>query len=138
MNIQKWLTVAILALAGFGTAKAQVVVANSSVKISEISKADLHDIFIGASNAYKDGSHAVPVTLQKGPVQEKFLKDRLGMSEMQFGREWRKLIFAGQALMPRSFETEAALVEYIASVPGAIGYVGTTSDVKKVKILAVK
>ena len=38
-------------------ARAQLVIANSSVKSSDVSKSDLRDVFTGASSSFKDGSH---------------------------------------------------------------------------------
>jgi hypothetical protein len=40
--------------------------------------------------------------------------------------------------VPQSFDTDAALIERIASVPGAIGYVGKLTSHEKVKELTVK
>jgi len=40
--------------------------------------------------------------------------------------------------MPKSFPTEAALIEYVASVPGAIGYVAAPVEHENVKSIPVK
>ncbi len=129
---------AIWALLGWGGVHAQVIVANPGLKLAELSKSDCRDIFTGVSSNYKDGSHAVPVTLRSGPVQEAFLKNYLGKSDAAFRATWRAVVFAGQGMMPKSFDTEAALIDYVASVPGAIGYVGASTDHEKVKVIAVK
>jgi hypothetical protein len=78
------LSVAIWTLLALGTARAQEIVVNPAVKISEISKSDLRDIFTGASRNYKDGSRAVPVTLKNGPAHEAFLKNYIGKSDPAF------------------------------------------------------
>ena len=121
-------------------AKAQdaVVVANSGVKATEVSSDDLRDVFTGAKSSLKDGSHVTPVTLKGGAEHEAFLKKYVGKSDSAFRAGWRSLVFTGQASMPKTFDTDAALIDYVAATPGAIGYVsaGAANDI--VKTLAVK
>ncbi len=138
MRIGLLLSIVIWSLFGLVAAQAQVIVANHGVKIAEISKSDLRDIFTGDSSNFKDGSRAVPVTLKAGPVHEAFLKKYVGKSDMEFRRDWRKLLFAGQGIMPQSFDSEAALIDYIASMPGAIGYIDDSVSHEKLKSLILK
>lgn len=121
-------------------AKAQeaVIVANPSVKAADVSSDDLRDVFTGAKSSLKDGSHVTPVTLKAGASHEAFLKKYVGKSDSAFRAGWRSLVFTGQAAMPKTFDTEAALVDYVAATPGAIGYVGKDAANDKVKTLEVK
>jgi len=128
-----------LALAS-AVARAQeaVVVANNGVKAADISSDDVRDVFTGTKSALKDGSRVTPVTLKGGASHEAFLKKYVGKSDSAFRAGWRSLVFTGQAAMPKTFDTEAALLDYVAATPGAIGYVGKEADQSKVKTLAVK
>jgi ABC-type phosphate transport system substrate-binding protein len=126
---------------GCGIAKAQevAVVANKSVKASDVSADELRDIFTGDKTSLKDGTHAVPVTLKGGAAHEAFLKKYVGKSDAAFRAAWRSLVFTGQGAMPKTFDTDAAALEYIASTPGAIGYVSAgAANHEGVKILAVR
>jgi len=113
-----------------------VLVANEGVQISEITDTDLRAIFIGTKTRFADGSHAVPVTLKGGAVHEVFLKNHLGESLEEFRSQWRKVVFTGQGGMPKAFDSESALIEYVAATPGAIGYVSRISSQQRVKSLA--
>jgi ABC-type phosphate transport system substrate-binding protein len=116
-----------------------VLVANKSVKISEITNADLRAIFMGTKTRFADGSHAVPVTLKGGPAHEVFLKNYVGEDPEEFRSQWRKVVFTGQGAMPKAFDSESALIEYVAATPGALGYVSRFSSQDGVKFLvAVK
>lgn len=121
-----------------GILQAQVIVANNNVKISEIKKSDVHDIFTGASNTFGNGARAVPATLKSGPIHDEFLKEFIGKNDTAFRAAWRALVFSGQGTMPQSFDTEAELLDYVASKPGAIGYVGPSTTSDKVKTLPIK
>jgi len=125
-------------LFGLFPAKAQIVIVNSSVRVTEISKSDLSDIFTGGSTHFKDGSHAIPVTLKSGPTHESFLKEYIGRPEKLFRGSWMALVFAGQANMPEAFNTEAELLRFIESKPGAIGYIGKPEESAKIRVLTVK
>ena len=120
-------------------AQAQVIViANNSVKATEVSKSDLRDVFTGAATELKDGSRVVPILLKAGTVHEEFLQVYIGKNDTAYRAGWRSLVFSGQATMPKSLDSEAAVVEYVAHTAGAIGYIGKATPHEGVKVLAVR
>jgi ABC-type phosphate transport system substrate-binding protein len=120
-------------------AKAQVVIiANPSVKSADVAKADLRDVFSGAASSLKDGSHVTPVLLKQGSAHEEFLSEYVGKNDTAFRASWRSLIFSGQATMPKSLDSEAAIVEFVAHNAGAIGYIGKATPHEGVKVLTVR
>jgi ABC-type phosphate transport system substrate-binding protein len=128
-----------LALGGGSAARAQmIVIANSSVKASEVSADELRDVFNGDKSALKDGSKVTPVTLKGGAIHEAFLKQCVGKSDAAFRTSWRSLVFSGQGSMPKTEDSEAAMVDYVAATPGAVGYIGKETPHDKVKVLALK
>ena len=118
--------------------KAQVIViANPSVKASEVSKNDLKDVFTGSSTSL-GGSNVVPILMKAGTAHEEFLQAYIGKNDTAYRAGWRSLVFSGQATMPKSLEGDAAVVEFVAHNPGAVGYIGKASPHEGVKVLAVK
>lgn len=140
--MNKYLLTAILVLGSLVlVAKAQaqaIVIANSSVKSSEVSKSDLREVFTGAASSLKDGSHVTPVLLKSGAANDEFLSAYIGKNDTAFKASWRSLVFSGQASMPKSLESEAAMVEYVAHTAGAVGYIGKATPHEGVKVLSVK
>ena len=126
-----------LALATRAQAQA-IVIANPSVKSADVSKSDLRDVFTGAASSLKDGSHVTPVLLKAGAVHDEFLSAYVGKNDSAFRAGWRSLVFSGQASMPKSLDSEAAVVEFVAHNPGAIGYIGKATPHEGVKVIAVK
>jgi ABC-type phosphate transport system substrate-binding protein len=137
-----WLIVSLAFIAcSFPTAEAQDVlfVVNKDVHISEIKASDLRAIFTGEKTRFADGSHAVPVVLKGGPVHEVFVQNYCGESPNEFRAQWRKAVFTGQGSMPKTFDSEAALIAYVAETSGAIGYVSHFAPNDKVKqLIALK
>ena len=119
-------------------AKAQVIViANPSVKASEVSKNDLKDVFTGESTSL-GGANVVPILLKAGTAHEEFLQAYIGKNDTAYRAGWRSLVFSGQGSMPKTLDGDVAVVEFVAHNPGAIGYIGKATPHEGVKILAVK
>jgi ABC-type phosphate transport system substrate-binding protein len=119
--------------------QAQVmVIANQSVKATEIAKNDLRDVFTGNATTLKDGSQVVPILLKGGPAHEEFLLVYIGKNDAAYRATWRSLVFAGQATMPKTVDGDTDVVDFVAHTPGAIGYIGKSSPHEGVKVLAVR
>src|SRR5258708_11044424 len=123
MNLTRWpiLLLGFVSCCSAANAQDVVMIANKSVHIVEIGDADRRAIFTGDKTGFADGCHAVPVTLKGGPVHEVFLKNHVGDSPDEFRARWRKAVFTGQGAMPRAFDSESALIEYVSITPGALG-----------------
>jgi ABC-type phosphate transport system substrate-binding protein len=120
-------------------AQAQVIViANPGVKATDISKNDLKDVFTGAATALPGGGNVVPILLKAGTVHEEFLQAYIGKNDTAYRAGWRSLVFSGQASMPKSLDTDSAVVEFVAHNNGAIGYIGKATAHEGVKVLVVK
>ncbi len=119
-------------------AKAQVIViANSSVKVSEVSKSDLVDVFTGASTSLK-GNHVTPVLLVESVHHELFLRTYISKSNGPFQSGWKSLVFSGQASMPKSLPNDTAVVEFVKSNQGAIGYIDNGTPHSGANVITVK
>ena len=113
-----------------------IVIANPGVKTSEVSKNDLKDVFTGSSTSLGGGS-VVPILLKAGAAHEAFLQAYIGKNDTAYRAGWRSLVFSGQASMPKSLDSDAAVVEFVAHNAGAIGYISKATPHEGVKVLAV-
>ena len=115
-----------------------VVVANASVSAREVKSEELREIFLGERRTLANGSKISPVFLKNGPAHQSFLDAYVGKSDGAFRAGWMRLVFTGKGSLPRTFDTEAEVLEYVAATPGTIGYVRSFTARANVKILAVK
>jgi ABC-type phosphate transport system substrate-binding protein len=130
-----------LAIACIFAARVQaqvIVIANPGVKATEVTKNDLRDVFTGAATALPGGGNVVPVLLKAGTVHEEFLQVYIGKNDTSYRAGWRSLVFSGQASMPKSLDTDAAVVDFVLHNAGAIGYIGKATPHEGVKVLTVK
>lgn len=76
--------------------------------------------------------------MKPGEVSDGFMTEYIGKADSAFRAGWRSLVFSGQASMPKSVDSDSAMVEYVSKTAGAIGYIGKSSPHEGVKTLAVK
>ena len=120
-------------------AQAQVVViANANVSATSVSRAELRDVFTGASSSLSGGAQVRPVLLRQGAVHTEFLSLYIDKSDSGFRAGWRSILCSGQGVMYRTLDSDAAVVEYVVHTAGAIGYIGRAAPHEGVKILGVR
>lgn len=134
-----FVTIATLGLAAASPASAAdfKVVANPSVKASDILIDDLKSVFLGTRTSLRDGSQVEPVLAKGGPGHEAFLKD-LGKTDSALSTYYRRLVFTGKAAMPKICGSDAEVIAYVARTKGAIGYVSAEAKAPGTKTLGLK
>ena len=115
---------------------ANKVITNADVDAGEVNAEVVKNVFLGKSTKVGDTKVTFAV-LKGGPAHESFLSDVVGKSPSQFLSYWRKLAFSGKGSMPEEFESEDALVAFVKSTPGAIGYVGDATATDGVTVVAL-
>ncbi|MCX6595215.1 MAG: hypothetical protein NTV70_02465 [Acidobacteria bacterium] len=115
-----------------------VVVANPSVKSSEVSADEVKLVFLGQKTALSDGSAVEPVLAQSGPAHEAFLKTYVGKTDPALRNHFKSLVFTGKGSMPKSLASDADIVAYVTKTKGAIGYVSAAASVGGAKKLTIK
>jgi ABC-type phosphate transport system substrate-binding protein len=131
------LTISMELICTLARAQDVLIVVNGNVGVTQITETQLHDIFTGARTRFDNGSRAVPVLLKGGPVHEVFLHRHVGDTPDEFRVRWRKAVFTGQGSMPKEFNSEAELLNYVEATPGAIGYVSRIQGSGSVKLLTI-
>ena len=114
------------------------LIANPSVRASVISAEEVRGVFLATKTALPDGSHVAPVLLRSGAVHLEFVTRYIGKSEAGLETYYRSLVFAGRALMPATFASDAEVVRYVARTRGAIGYVSADAAISGVKTLEIR
>jgi hypothetical protein len=86
-----------------------------------------------------DGSPVLPVDLLQGsPVRASFSKEIHDRGVEAVKAYWQQVIFSGRGVPPPEEESGTAVVEYVRSHPGAIGYVSVRTPLGEgVKVLKV-
>ena len=121
-----------------GAAHADVlIITNKYVKDTAVTKADLKEIFLGKKVQWSDNTKIRFVTLKESGPHETFLRTYINKYVQQYSNYWRKMVFTGKGKIPKSFATNAAMIEYVSGTSGAIGYIGSSTkpaNVNKINV----
>ncbi len=114
-----------------------VVIANKSVSDASLSQKMVSDIYLGKKSTWSDGSR-INFVMLKGAAQDNFLEKYVRKTSSQFNTFWKKQVFTGKGSPPKAFDSDSAMVAFVAQTPGAIGYVSANANVANVKKITVE
>jgi ABC-type phosphate transport system substrate-binding protein len=115
------------------------VIVNASVSDRAISRTKLTRIFLKQDTSFPAGQPAAPVDLTaSSPIREAFSKAVLGRGAGPVKTYWQQQVFAGRASPPPQKPSDADIVAFVSSTPGAVGYVSADAAIGDgVKLLKV-
>lgn len=102
-----------------------VVVAHPESQVSELTRGELINIFMGRYRKLPSGIAALPVDL--APLRAKFYRELVNKDMAEINSYWARLVFSGQAAPPLQLESEKDLLDYVRRNPGAIGFVDSAA-----------
>src|SRR3989304_4262823 len=117
---------------------ADVIIVNKNNPSVNISSSNLKTIYNGNDKLWADGKNVAPVDLiDSQPSAVKFAKTILGVDMETKRRFWIEKIFAGAGTPPHQEKDDKGVISYVASEPGAIGYVDKNSVTSAVKSVTI-
>jgi ABC-type phosphate transport system substrate-binding protein len=127
--------VSVIAVAVFAVGAAPVasadatfrVIVHPQVKGSQIPRAALTSIFLKQAPRWGDGSSVLPVDQSvRSLVRKAFCSDVLQQGLVEVQVYWQRKIATG-VVPPPVRTTDEEIVSFVASTPGAIGYVSSSA-----------
>ena len=112
-------------------------ICNKNVAINTLSKFEVKNIFLGKHISWDDNKEIIFVVLNQKEPFKIFLKKIIHKSPSQYESYWRHMVFTGKGVFPKTFTSEAQLIDYVAKTDGAIGYLSSKTHTDKVKILVI-
>lgn len=113
------------------------VVAHKDAKVSEASKSDIVNLFLG-KRRHIQGVTAKPIDQEVGSdVRKEFYQKAVGKSEEALNAHWARLLFSGKVALPSQVMDDVEVLEQIAEHPELVGYVRPSSVDDSVKVIMV-
>lgn len=115
-----------------------LVIANSSVSETSLSKQDVQLIFLGKKKSWGSGQKIKPAILKGGDTHEAFVSTYVEKTASSFSSYWKHAILSGTGIPPKSFSSEEDLVKYVAGQEGGVGYISNDTPHDGVAVLTVQ
>jgi hypothetical protein len=115
-----------------------LVIINANNPLRELSRDQVAAYFLKRRARWPHGAGVDPVDLPPdSPARSAFSRDVLRRSPSDVSSYWVQEIFAGRSEPPEVKTSDAAVVSYVASTPGAIGYVSALPPGTSVRVLMI-
>ena len=119
------------------------LVVSPESNLTSLRRAEVARIFLRKQSRWKDGRDVLPVDQSaRSPVRAAFSRDVLAVEGVDkisaVEGFWRQQIFSGRGTPPAIKASDADVLQFVASTPGAIGYVSDSASVAGVKTIAVQ
>ena len=113
-----------------------VLIANPASRVSKIDRKFLAEVFLRRATRWPDETPIRPVDLgPDAPARARFSQEILSRSVASMRSYWQQRIFSGQSLPPPELADDEAVVSFVVSHPGAIGYVAAGTPLSGATVL---
>jgi len=108
-------------------AQAQISVIVGPSSANAPTQEEVVKMFRGSSTTWSDGTKIQIVDQPGTPVGEQFYSQVVGQSASAVRKVFIELVLSGQAAKPKTASSDAEVKAAVASTPGAIGYIQSSS-----------
>jgi ABC-type phosphate transport system substrate-binding protein len=114
------------------------VIVNNSVTITSLSKKAASDLFLKKTTKWSDGAAVHPVDLvDTSSTRESLSKSVHGKTTAAVKSYWNQQIFSGRDVPPVEKKSDAEVLAFVRSTPGAIGYVSEAASTEGVRVVTI-
>ena len=109
------------------------VIVHRDNPVTSLSKDDFSNMLLKKKTRWDNGVSVSPVDLDsKSPIRADMSKEAHGRSVSSIKNFWQRQIFSGREVPPPEMSSDGDVVRFVASDPGAIGYVSVGASVSGV------
>lgn len=112
-----------------------VVVAARGGPLTELSREEAEQLYLGRRTTLADGTPVSLVDLPAGGARDNFYLELTGKNPSQTRAYWSRQVFTGRALPPREAATLTEARDWIATRPGTIGYLPAGNTDERLRVL---
>jgi ABC-type phosphate transport system substrate-binding protein len=128
-----------LAMFASGSPPAFKMIAHPQVPARSVTLRDAAEMFMKRTTTWGDGSRVRPVDQAvTANVREAFSRTVHGKSARAVKNQWSQIIFTGQGSPPPEVASDAKVLEYVLSNPGAVGYVAGDFPTGAARVIALE
>lgn len=118
-------------------AVADVAVIVNPANVNVLDADAIKKIYLGKAKSFSNGDKVEPVNQRSNSVSDEFNEKLVGKSGSQLNAYWSKLVFTGKGAPPKELDSDKAVVDFVLSNVGAVGYIDSAKVTDKVKVVGV-
>lgn len=126
-------TLAVLVFASPATAQGAPdfkVIVHESNPVTSMTSGEVSNLFLKKVTRWSDGQPVLPVDLAaQSRIRGSFSEIIHRKSTTAVKAYWNRQIFSGRGVPPPERRNDREIIDYVASTPGAIGYVSASANV---------
>ncbi len=116
-----------------------VVIVHPANNVTALDRDFVRDAFLKKVATWRNDETIRPVDLHRRlPLRARFTRELLQKTPTQLRSYWNRLIFSGKGVPPPELASEEAVVSYVLSNRGAVGYVSPTTNPRGAKVVRLK
>lgn len=120
---------ALLAFPALYANEVGVLIVSKDVKITNITKSELENIFLGRQTLWENGKRInIALSSENSNLLENFLLDNVGQDKRRFQKYWLKKVFAGYGIAPKIFKEDDKAREYTKQQESTIAFITVTES----------
>jgi ABC-type phosphate transport system substrate-binding protein len=106
---------------------------------ASLSRGELARIFMKKTTSWANDASIAPVDqTMSASVREAFSRSVHGKSARAIKQHWNQQIYSGRAVPPPELGSDAKVVAFVTTNPGAIGYVSADAAIAEAKLVTVE
>ncbi|HUS27652.1 MAG TPA: hypothetical protein VMZ53_04065 [Kofleriaceae bacterium] len=138
------LAIVVMLVLGLGSASIAAeeefkVIVHPDISVDAVSRDFLRDAYLKKATEWSSGTTVHPIDLStKFGVRSAFIEKVLRKTPTQLRRYWNQQIFSGKGVPPPEASSTDAVISYVLSHKGAVGYLPASADSGKAKVIKVQ
>lgn len=113
------------------------VVANKGISIDSITAKVAKKVWLGKTKSLSGTSVKLADLPRGNASRDHFYSTIVKKNEKKLKAYWGKIVFSGKGTPPKVLSSDAEVINWVASTPGAVGYVDSAATNDSVKVLMV-
>ncbi len=114
-----------------------IIISNKKGPPDSLTASEIREIIHGKMKKWDNGQKILFVTMVRSDVHKEFIRKFTRKSAAEFKNYWKKMLFTGRGIPPKSFKSEKQVIEYVAKNKGAIGYISSVPGTDEIKIISI-
>lgn len=115
------------------------IIVNPANRIDAVDRDFVRNAFLKKVATWRNDTTIRPANLSRRfPLRDRFAREVLKKTPVQLKSYWNQQVFSGKGVPPPEFHSEAAVISYVLSNRGAIGYLPAGANPRGAKVVRLR